>query len=714
MKIKWRFLFVTIFLITFCTGIITGQDTRFYRHSEQQRLANGKYVCKTVITATENDNPVEFNLVRRESRQENHKYLSKPGNPKQNYHIKFTFNALCESFYCIGADTTFSAFWNMTWTGNNTVEADMPEGYYMICGEFSKNYAYDKDTLFLIYQKDFHVYKDLDTTISTASAIHDLFLEALDENGTHIQNPLKSGDGFGIINELSDEYIIDYTAAIHMGNFNPAIKISGTNPGVKILFSRTNVLNKEDYHQYLISYPALMNIDSDTTLTNVPEDMKHFPFVYHPSPSFDDSYFAFGFGSVANDSLTGTVDTFVGASITTQYPGKSDTIQVHVYGPACDTNKAFFAALVDHRECEPVTLCSLHDIFGPIFYLDPSGPLILSSNGNYPPVEGDYHAQNESVATFGTTSPFNVTWNYTEPGSWLINIMQHFKGQTNERRNCDMMSGTWDIWQGNQHQWHDSITYYSITYGVPSLGLYTLVLNDSNYIVTGKPGYLRIEMDMDVGGPDPASPTLQAFKIMTGDSICSEVIKGYPASIKLTAADLTHLPPDFTRCYHSLADARLYMKAYDDTPWIELLLVSQNNLLDSLCGMPYYADIAQSLSRFPDSTFVDFKVELVDSAGNATIQVMHPACMVRDAIVGIDPSPPGKATYIFPNPVKDILSIHCAETEIATTVFSVTGQVIVTTTDSRSIDFSGKNPGIYVVRVIGHQSGKVSCFKIVR
>jgi hypothetical protein len=713
MKNQVRVCSIIILFLAFWQ-IRTGQNTGSVTDTELLRLGNGKYALIKTTGGSEAFKPVGFPHPGMKSGTENSVTRTRSQTITPIYHIKFNFNAPCDMLMCNGTDTMFMSFWNLYWTGSNTLEGDMPEGYYLLYCELQTFSIGGFDTLYLIYQKDFHVYKNLDTTILTASANHNLTLNALDENGIPIPYLKKDGDGFGFINEFHEQYHIILFNHIFSGVFDPAFRISSTPAEVKIISSRTDVSKYEPYHQYLISWPPLINISSDTSLTNDPAEMKHFSFKYHPSPASEDSYYAWGYGTVINDSLMGMVDTFVGAFISDDYPGTSNTVHVYISGTACDTNKAFFAALVDHLECDPDNNCNLHDMFGPIYYLDPSNVLILSSNGNYPPVDGDYRVEEENTIPFGNTAPFNVCRNYTEPGSCMLEIWQHFKGQTNERRNIDMMTGTWDIWQDNNHLWHDSIISYHITYGVPVTGIYTLVLNDSNYEVCGIPGYLRAEMTMDVGSNDPVSPTLQAFKILIGDSIRTEVIHGYPASVKFTASDLTLLEPDPKRRYHILAHARFYLKAYDDTSWVELPVIPLTNLLDSLCGMPYYADIEQPLSLFPDSTMIDFKIELIDSAGNSTVQIMHPACLVRDALVGREQVPSPLQISIYPNPVHDKLYIRGGESDLTIGIFSVTGQKLLEVTNTREIDVSGLKKGIFFIQVTSHKSGQTGCFKLIK
>ena len=218
---------------------------------------------------------------------------------------------------------------------------------------------------------------------------------------------------------------------------------------------------------------------------------------------------------------------------------------------------------------------------------------------------------------------------------------------------------------------------------------------------------------MDLGSNDPGAPTLQDFKILMGDSIRTEIIHGYPASVKFTAADLTHYP-DYVRKYHSLAQARFYLKDTVDMGWVEIPVTPMTNLLDSLFGMPYMVDIAQPLSEFADSTLIDFKVELIDSAGNSTVQIMHPACMVRDVHVGEEPLPASSRISIFPNPVQDILTILGCESFMTMEIFSVTGCRIMEVTGANTIDVSDIKPGVYLLYLTSHPSEKVSCYKFVK
>jgi len=74
----------------------------------------------------------------------------------------------------------------MYWINDNTLEADIEEGYYYLYCHFMPYFL--PDWVSHIIVKNFHVYKDMDTTINMFSAQNVTTLNLLDENNELI-NP---------------------------------------------------------------------------------------------------------------------------------------------------------------------------------------------------------------------------------------------------------------------------------------------------------------------------------------------------------------------------------------------------------------------------------------------------------------------------------------------------------------------------------------------
>jgi hypothetical protein len=706
MIMKYILPFAICFLLFTGSMISAGQTTaRPERQvvTDIHRLQNGKYSCS--VRNHEGSPARFFNPGMTKSDKEN------PLSPNTDrsvptHHIVFHFDRQdCWNFLlCVGTDTVFSDMNNMTWLNNVTLEADMTDGYYELV---SNMWGLANDNYFVVKHR-FHVYKDMDTTLLSTSAKNDLNLLAVDENG----NPLTGvtgagGDGFGINIEFQDEWHASFFSMCFTGTLPDILKITDVPPEMKLVLNRVFVTENGNYHQYMISYPAIAGLFQDTTLINSSSGLKSFPHYLTASPAGNDYFLAWGYGSVENDSLTGLVDPFVGAFLDDHYPGhQKDTVMLYVNQSAADTNKSFFGSFIDHLEGNPMTSPALTDLLTSVTYLYKDDPLVLSTEGAYPPVDGDYRIQPGGVVSAGSTAPFNVAWQYTLPGQSVIDLYTHFRGMSNERRYIDVSKATYQIWDANGLLAQDSMrNNFRIHYYTPGPALYEVLINDSNYTLFGKQGFLQTALDFDLSNPvDANSPTMIAFKVLQGDVVSPEIVRGFPASVRFTAADYEFPYQSHKRVYHSLSGVLLSYKRYEETAWTSLAVIPDPAGFDSLSGMPYTADLSPVMSSYADSALVDLQVVLIDSAGNSTRQTLHPAFLLRDVITQIPPVLSDIGLRISPNPTRGILTLEVDDLSGPAwiTISGITGKELwsrAVCAKSTEIDLSALPSGVYILRL---------------
>ena len=643
------------------------------------------------------------------------KNSNETGNPAQIRHIRFHFDLnYWNNLLLVGTDTIFTGFSNLNWINGNTLEGYIPDGYYEMVSSME---GMTINNYFYLFKHRFHVYRDMDTNLLSSSANHSVKLQAVNESGdTLVGNSLASGDGWGINVEFQDGSANPYTSVCYTGTLPDSLHMTDTPPEMKILTNRIFTTGTSHYHQYMVSYPPITGLTGNLTRCNQPEDLHKIFVAFKPTPGGRDYYFAWGYGPVENDSLTGRVNSFVGAFLFNDYPAAATDTVVYFYNQsACDTNKSFFASFADHLEMNPMASSALSDLFCPISYLYKDSIFVLSTQGNYPPIDGDYRVDEESIVPIGTSAPFNVAWQLNKPLQPEISIYTHFRGQSNERRYVDNSFSTYEIWDLNGRLFRDTLRNFSISYFFPYPKKCRVVLNDSNYVMFGHQGFSQTLLDFDLANAsDACSPGLIAFKVMQDSKVSQTVIRGYPSTIKFTAADY-----DFTasgqRIARIPASARMFIKFYSDTSWTELNVTAVPALSDPTAGTTYVSDPGTSLYQFSDSTLADLKLVLVDSAGNTTTQTMHPAFLVRDVMTGVKPLPMSSCEVkVYPDPATDKITITGSADEMIVSIFTATGKVILRDVKKREIDIRGLSPGLYILQIHNLRNGKIERMKFIK
>ena len=709
----------TIIIFLFACFSLTGAEAQSFDHqpdrntiSEITHLKNGKYAFSRHMATgfdgkwnTGNEDHWQMKSVL-----PNPKRLS--DGPLQTHHISFHFDDWIDIVMLNSADTAFYDSYNLFWNSNHTIlEGDIPDGYYYF---FCLMQGLGQTSLlYPLMEKNFHIYKDIDTTISTSSGIHSVNLLANDENGNPVINHCKFGDSWTCILEFPDAMKYPYTSVGFCGSvYITGIMMSDFPPEVKITWGKTDVTTELPYKEYVLTYPVLAGINRDTTLTINASDYLYTPVYFHSSPAATESIFGFGSGTILNDSLMGYAHYFVPVFITpSDYPGRlADTIKIFTAGATCATNKLLDATRIVHEE----NFDKSYDISSPVMYMTPAYKLDLTCGYNYPTVAGDYLLSNGNSVAMGSSTPFNMSQSYTVPNSNFIQIYPQFKGQANERRDVDRSFATYDVWKWDDHIYHDSLLDGIVTYGTSDNSVYTVVINDSNYVFFGQQGYLQSKLIFDLGNNDPNAPTLIALKVLQGDSLRTEIINGFEASVKFTAGDYSYTLPQNLPHYHSLANVQLEFKGFTDTTWQTLPVTIDLQSFDSLSGMQYIADLSPAMNQIPDSSLVDLRVTLVDLAGNLAIQTLHPAFFMRNALVGYGRKTMINSVLLFPNPASETLHIGAVDDQITTWVYTSTGQLVLQVAGSRELDISGLQAGFYLVKVKDQINGNYSIGKFIR
>ena len=71
-----------------------------------------------------------------------------------------------------------------------------------------------------------------------------------------------------------------------------------------------------------------------------------------------------------------------------------------------------------------------------------------------------------------------------------------------------------------------------------------------------------------------------------------------------------------------------------------------------------------------------------------------------------------KLTYLYPNPVSNILNINTDLTDYTVEIYTISGQLIKTDENIKTFDFSNFNSGLYILKLITNTGYKV--FKIIK
>jgi hypothetical protein len=636
----------------------------------------------------------------------------KPQKSQGPFHVTFHFDTAPYDLLFNSADTSY-AVGDLYWAGPTTAEIWMEQGTYDLLF-FFQVYAYPS----YIFKKDFAVFQDKDTTILMSSANHTLTFNLFDENNTLITASNLDGDDFGLIFEFPDDFFVPYKGSLIVGWGVPYAKFNDIPPEIRITAGCSAVKKKEEtgdnrIRRYVTTYPIQQGIAAGKVLNNDPADYGLYPQVFYPSVSASDSYWGFGFG-YASRRTPQLSDYLVVMISNNEYPSVPvDTILLYSSQLASDSSKAILVSGIAHWENSPLNL-TVPDQFTDSWMTcqAQNKDLVLSATGTFPPDAADYRIGNCNTAAFGNTAPFMVNWFVNQP--YGISLFESFTGQENEYRALDQAMSVYEIWKGSQRLVRDTVRTASVFYPVNSGGIYSLVINDSNYSLPGKPGFLQVESSFDLSKSDRNPPTVTAFRVLKIDSVNPELIHGFDASVAFSAGDFTLQPTPRPRKFHGLASIHLFYKDYDGLTWTELPVAIQPSLFDSLNGNFYLADLLPVMNQFPDSAWIDLKLELADSAGNTTVQIQHPAFLVRDAMVGIAGERPGPPMRLFPDPAADILHVESPFPITSLEVLSLSGAYIITSSHTREIDLSSLPAGIYFLRATGAAPGLSATRKFVK
>jgi hypothetical protein len=624
------------------------------------------------------------------------------------HHIKFHFDIHPNNVMFNGVDTFFFDLGYMTWTNDLLLEADMPDGYYDIISLYHNGTGLYRK---YVFSKNFHVYKNMDTTILVTSATHMMTLKLQDESGNILPRTTGSGENSGVTFEFPanrklrhrSEIFIGYPDTLYLSDFTPDIKIDISRAMVKKMSQTAD----HRYHRYIVSYPVLNGLTGNVTLENTPSDYTLFPTIFHSSPALNFPVLSFGLAFIVNTAFTPR-DYFGFGATNGDYPSHAiDTCMLYAADHAIDTNVVFFSNITYHWEQNPASPNTNLNamIAGTFTYLDNMNNLVASASGRYPSVAADYIAPSGHPLSSGNTAPFSFTLSSNSGSGQIINVpWVTIAGQANESRIIDNIRSTYDIWRGSQRLYHDSLITGAIFYPTSVLTPYKVNIYDSNYTLLGRPGTLKTTLDFDLARNDANPPELSSMKILKVNEISTELVHGFDASVSLTGGDFV-LNDLALPVYHPMKEMALFYRNTTDTGWIALTVVPHPTVWDPDNGMLFTADLAPVLDHFPDSAWVDLKVVMTDSSENTSMEIMHPAFLVRDKITGL-PKADGTSTLrIYPNPAREIIHISGIDDPAEITVYSSAGQPVIEDRNTKEIDVSALKPGLYIVRARNGSTG---------
>ncbi|MCK9616227.1 MAG: T9SS type A sorting domain-containing protein [Lentimicrobiaceae bacterium] len=658
------------------TNDLTGNTTLFLKKSNgkvaQANFFNNHSVSNISVDGYKkcNDNSYKLNSVK---------------SSKESYIVKLSCDFFPKSNALTSSEGTYYFDrWNFdTLFFSETV---LPEGIYDIVLQSSSPVFAN------IILHNFIIDRNIDTILYFNNYATDtIFFEGRDENN----QPLISLDNndFIFILEFPQNLNQEWLAMSYNDYPLNYILASETDSQYNLKCGQV-IINDEKV--YLMSFPKLQGISADTILINDPDSYNIANYVLRPSPAASDMYintmtgwlFKEEDGSPASIGLRDDTQTgFV-------YNG-SDTIKMYLNNNINEEDRCsmgggftFWEDIDDYDHWMMVT--PQHN------YVYEGNSVALSNF--YPPFPADYVSQNNDLRKLGFNAPFiSVSGLNNLSGNYMILPDIEFKGQYGEQRKTDIYRSTYSLLHNDQIIINDTAFKFE-PYFPSEGGIYTLNIENTNYVLDKMAGNISLRMDFNLDMPDANSPKFTSFKILTEDHKISELLtSGKYATMEFTISDFPlpsgggdakkatnkNLNNDSKlRIKEGINSVHSYYKSYNSIEWIELPLIEQHSLFDSLVyGNYFVSNLSQAIANVTDSVFFDIKIEAIDSSGNASAQIWHPAFLVKPDGVGINENKihNGETTLqIYPNPVNDnsIISFNLTQNlNVKLSVYNINGQL---------------------------------------
>jgi hypothetical protein len=701
---KPKLIFACIITLCFVSSDLKAQ----YEETRIIPTSGGKYNMFTFSSATQPEQPLLITSEQAFDPRKKDQYVADSKEGRQLYHIIFHFDKHPSTVICNSPDTVYYSM-DMTWINTSTLEAYMEEGYYDLICTFPKEPYPPNSVPRIVYKELFHVWQDMDTTILTMSACYSVTLNSYDENNTLISPEAQPGQEVGYILEFPENYMMNFMTAHYIGYGINKINVSDVPPYIKLVFARFDVQTGSRtgdglYHFYTVSFPVQQGVSSSIELENDYSELGMYDFVFQPSPAYEEGFLSFSTGVIANSLLVDPGYAVVGSSCDDYPVIPGDTCKMYSSLFAIDTNMGIYTSGILFWESDPTELSSYNRFVWPFFnYVDENNMLVFASEGNYPAVEGDYCLPESFRAIIDHSAPYNETASYNIQDSTLLWMAADFFGQANDTRKVDLTNGYFNIYRDEQLIASQSPITGPIMYSVPTSDAYTLVITDTNYLLAGIKGRVEATLNFDLTKSDPNAPRLTALRIEQNGYIRPFLNHQDDATLKFTAGDFIYNP---WQVYSGLEDISVYYKEHSDTVWIDLAVTEHTALLDSFAGMPYSSDLYPLIKQFPDSTWVDLKIDIYDLAGNTTIQTISPAFMILDFAVSIHNLSQKQSISLFPNPAGSSVTMTSSSCPIdirSIRIFNSSGKEVWKEnhpkTLPQSIDLSFLDAGIYYLSV---------------
>lgn len=526
-----------------------------------------------------------------------------------------------------------------------------------------------------------------DTTIQVnfSDANHVVSIEAMDKD-----NQVMLFGNEGIIKEQLSMVIGFPTgnntmfSMLSLNNFSSGnVWFSHFDTAYKIQFS---VVSAKDGELYAIDMGELTGVDADTTLTSTPAEYVKFASCFEQSPVSKENYLVFEPGIIytAKDNLSHY--TSLSMSGGTDYPvGDKNHLDVYLSNVLYPSRLTTSTIALNYWEENPFE------------YPGGRPPLLTQTQPAYltldkkiafcpynNPLTEDYVAPSESIILYGGLSPLIEAENYNNSSDSTIFFIPKFSGQINETRQVDYYSTTYEIKRGNEVLISDSVFKFGEPYHISEYGDYTINLHHNDYFLNELIGDVQLQMHVNMGLADANSPVVTSLKIMNEneriDSIFYSDDKIY---VDFSAGDWNYYDSLFSR----VAYAKLFYKIHTSNDWIEQPLQEFPSVFNSSkYGSFFEGDLSSLATSFTCLTPVDLKIEMADSSGNSTSQIISPAFLV-DGSVGINETRISNNDLwinVYPNPIKEkstILFRISKNSRVNISICDINGQTIQTVVD---------------------------------
>ncbi|MCK9205048.1 MAG: hypothetical protein M0P58_11530, partial [Bacteroidales bacterium] len=488
--------------------------------------------------------------------------------------------------------------------------------------------------------QNFVINRNIDTILYRNDCIKDtLYFEGRDENNQPLLTPDHS-DFIGIL-EFPENLKQDWDALSYNDYDYNYVTVSDFGAQYSLKCGQVIV---NDGKFYLISYPKLNGVSSDTILINDPAAYQRANYVFNPSPAAETMFI---------NQMTGWLfdeDDGSPASVAMRDDTEESGFPYHI----ADTIPMFLNNKISEEDrCSMgggLTFWEDIDDYDHFMMVEPQHNYVYSENssvlGNfYPPFPADYISSSNDVRKVGFNSPFISVYGLNNLfGNYLILPEIIFKGQYGEVRKTDVYRSMYTLSKNGQVISSDTVFKYEL-YFPSEGGLYSLNIENPNYVLAGNNGIASIQMDFNLDLPDANSPQFTSFKILSEDRKISEVLTaGKTATLEFTASDFP-LPSGGGGYYQmssnpiinnnidspgrsgeGISSVHSYYKRSDCPEWTELPLIEQVPLFDPIIyGNYYVSDLTTAFSQFTTPGYFDIKIIVIDSAGNSATQTWHPA-----------------------------------------------------------------------------------------